>query len=401
MLWTPFVVTTAFPGVSYPGVGFQPQYAGQMPYGVSPAALALLQMPGGLPPQVAAFLAMQGAPMPAHVAAAAGQNPYAARSAMDPRIAMLMGQTPMAAPKQQDWTAAQIGQNIRQTFGAGALPLTTRAEQAFALSEIGLYAALGGAPVKDLVQLLGGNKKEARKLAKSIHLLARRMKQQPQNPEKIARAVAGAHYNMIPFVANNKTEQKLGENLFRNYYGVGHPKDVKFNGQGPLGNAVANQAPGAVGSPGNFRTGNPSQAGQNALKAAISQIGVREATGNNDGVPSQRYMDGRKEPWCANFVSWAFRQAGHPLPGNQRAIASCDVMASEFKKKGKLMPRGAGQPKPGDVIFFGKPGDYTHVGIVEKVANGKVYTVEGNTSNMVARRSYSLNDPYVQSYGIT
>ena len=63
---------------------------------------------------------------------------------------------------------------------------------------------------------------------------------------------------------------------------------------------------------------------------AKTQIGVREATGNNDGVPSERYSNGQKEPWCANFVSWCFRESGNPLPGNQDAIGSCDTMAREL-----------------------------------------------------------------------
>ncbi len=41
----------------------------------------------------------------------------------------------------------------------------------------------------------------------------------------------------------------------------------------------------------------------------------------------------------------------------------------------------------------------THTGIVEKVENGTVYTIEGNTSDQVARRSYSLSDGSILGYG--
>ncbi|MHC4390946.1 MAG: peptidoglycan-binding protein [Planctomycetota bacterium] len=144
----------------------------------------------------------------------------------------------------------------------------------------------------------------------------------------------------------------------------------------------------------------PGEANRNgALQAATSQMGVREASGNNDGVPAQRYSNGRNVPWCANFVSWSFRQAGTPLPGNQVAIGSCDTMMNELKNQGSYFNRGQGTPQPGDVIFFGTPGDSTHVGIVESVTNGKVNTVEGNSGNRVTRRSYDLNASRIMGYG--
>jgi peptidoglycan hydrolase-like protein with peptidoglycan-binding domain len=162
------------------------------------------------------------------------------------------------------------------------------------------------------------------------------------------------------------------------------------------------QTPG-VPAPGTLPPGTGGgQNGEGALSAAISQIGVREASGNNDGVPSERYSNGREVPWCANFVSWSFRQAGTPLPGNQVAIGSCDEMMRNLRSAGQYQERGSGYtPKPGDVIFFGTPGDSTHVGIVERVENGRVYTVEGNTGNRVARRDYALNEARIMGYGTT
>ena len=140
------------------------------------------------------------------------------------------------------------------------------------------------------------------------------------------------------------------------------------------------------------------------LDIVRGQLGVREATGNNDGVPSQRYMSGRKEPWCANFVSWAFRQAGTPLPGNQRALAGVEYMEDQMQGAGKWFARGSQTPKAGDIIFFANRGSSDagpgrHVGMVEKVENGRVYTIEGNTSNMVARRSYPLDLARITGYG--
>ena len=54
----------------------------------------------------------------------------------------------------------------------------------------------------------------------------------------------------------------------------------------------------------------------------------------------------------------------------------------------------------GDQIFFGTSIDNcTHTGLVEKVDASKVYTIEGNTSNKCARRSYALNSAKIVGYG--
>jgi cell wall-associated NlpC family hydrolase len=55
----------------------------------------------------------------------------------------------------------------------------------------------------------------------------------------------------------------------------------------------------------------------------------------------------------------------------------------------------------GDIIFFDweQDGVSDHVGIVEYVEGEVVHTVEGNTSNSVARRSYRLAGPDVIGYG--
>ena len=48
---------------------------------------------------------------------------------------------------------------------------------------------------------------------------------------------------------------------------------------------------------------------------------------------------------------------------------------------------------------WNKDGQVDHVGIVVNVANGRVNTSEGNTSNMVARRSYQFGGIVIVGYG--
>ena len=52
------------------------------------------------------------------------------------------------------------------------------------------------------------------------------------------------------------------------------------------------------------------------------------------------------------------------------------------------------EPAPGMIIFFdwddenGQDGLSDHTGIVEKVENGRVYTIEGNSGDSVRQNSY-------------
>ncbi len=168
-----------------------------------------------------------------------------------------------------------------------------------------------------------------------------------------------------------------------------------------LGGWLDGFGPDAAGGPGGAGAAPPAgstegaPARQAAVNAARSQVGVREATRNNDGLPAQRYANGRAEPWCADFVSWSFRQAGNPLPGNQQAIASCRAMQNELKKSGDYFGKSQ-PPAAGDVVFFGSPP--RHVGIVSRVENGKVHTIEGNSGDRVAERSYSTGDSKISGF---
>lgn len=60
-------------------------------------------------------------------------------------------------------------------------------------------------------------------------------------------------------------------------------------------------------------------------------------------------------------------------------------------------------PKPGDIIFFDwdDNGSANHVGIVEKVENNIVYTIEGNsTDDMCRQKEYSISSKFILGYGI-
>ena len=105
--------------------------------------------------------------------------------------------------------------------------------------------------------------------------------------------------------------------------------------------------------------------------------------------------------WCACFASWCGDQAGLIESSKMPKFSLCDDGIAWFQSKGKWKSRGY-SPAPGTLIFFDWNGDGTsdHVGIVEKTEGSTVYTVEGNSSNAVNQRSYSINNGTIMGYGI-
>lgn len=143
------------------------------------------------------------------------------------------------------------------------------------------------------------------------------------------------------------------------------------------------------------------------LDIARKQLGVKEETGNNDGEPSRRYAGGRKEPWCAHFVAWLYRNVNSGIPGDiiptekqHNPLASVTFMEQVFKDHDWHYR----EPKPGDVVFFATRGQSDagrgrHCGIVEMVDSKHFSTIEGNLSNSVRRVTHSLDSLRVTGFG--
>lgn len=109
-----------------------------------------------------------------------------------------------------------------------------------------------------------------------------------------------------------------------------------------------------------------------------------------------KVVSGGAYPWCQVFDSWVANQAGIPttvIPKN----ASTGTTYSLLAKQGATFPENA-NGKPGDLAYFtknGKKSGIYHTGIVESIANGKINTIEGNTSDQVKRRSYAVTNKNV------
>jgi hypothetical protein len=120
-------------------------------------------------------------------------------------------------------------------------------------------------------------------------------------------------------------------------------------------------------------------------------------------------LNGPEAYWCHMFISWCAAQSGNA--GIIPRTASCYNGKDWFAERGRFHLRAAYTPRAGDVVYFSTrqyPNGGGHVGIVEKVENGYVYTIEGNTSGAsgvvangggVARKSYPLGYPSIYGYG--
>ena len=106
--------------------------------------------------------------------------------------------------------------------------------------------------------------------------------------------------------------------------------------------------------------------------------------------------------WCAAFVSWCLEQAEAQSAAGG-LFASCTLWVERLQSLGQYSTRASGYtPKAGDLIFFRSSGvtrASDHVGLVRYVKGGRVYTVEGNSSDRVSLRDYKLSDTYIVGYG--
>ncbi|WP_316813864.1 peptidoglycan-binding protein [Pedobacter heparinus] len=124
-----------------------------------------------------------------------------------------------------------------------------------------------------------------------------------------------------------------------------------------------------------------------ALNIARAEVGVREATGLNDGKRVEEYLAAvglpKGHPYCAAFVSWAFKKAGYDQPRtawspvlfpNERVVgySSGDPSSLRFARHdGQGLVFG---------IYFPALKRIAHCGFVSQVKGDWIGTIEANTS---------------------
>lgn len=139
------------------------------------------------------------------------------------------------------------------------------------------------------------------------------------------------------------------------------------------------------------------------VTVALSQVG------NVGGEPYWSwYGFGSRVEWCACFVSWCANECGYIETGVIPKFAGCVNGVQWFKDRGQWID-GSAEPVSGMIIFFDwdnkgssgpQDGQSDHVGIVQKVENGIVYTVEGNSGDSCRVNQYSVGHYEVLGYGV-
>lgn len=139
------------------------------------------------------------------------------------------------------------------------------------------------------------------------------------------------------------------------------------------------------------------EGGDAIVDVALSQLG------NVGGEPYWSWYGFTNHvEWCACFVSWCADQCGYLDSGTYPKFSGCVFGMQWFQQRG-LWLDGSAEPTPGMLIFFDwatQDGVPDHVGIVEKVENGMVYTVEGNSRDMCRQKQYSLGSGVILGYGM-
>lgn len=151
---------------------------------------------------------------------------------------------------------------------------------------------------------------------------------------------------------------------------------------------------------------------------AQSHVGYKEAKGNINmfakyfDTTAWQFFNGKKQgsDWCTDFVHYDIyvvvyaelkdhkktgslvrKMLGEPSDPKKNCGASVHLLWN-YMEAAKCIVK---TPKPGDFIFLNSKG---HIGVVESVDSKKVYTIEGNSSDMVKRHSYLLSNKKISGY---
>lgn len=131
------------------------------------------------------------------------------------------------------------------------------------------------------------------------------------------------------------------------------------------------------------------------VQVALAEEGTTDGSQYWEYVMGSRFVNGSATPWCACFVSWCANECGYIDDGIFPKTASVAVYKSYYSERNLYHEAEGYTPQQGDLIIFGGT---SHIGIVQYSEGGRVITIEGNTSDAVHSRSYSLSSPYITGY---
>ena len=119
------------------------------------------------------------------------------------------------------------------------------------------------------------------------------------------------------------------------------------------------------------------------VQTAIGEIGVREEGGNNRGERIGQYLAStgleQGHPWCAAFTKFVYEECGIPTPGATAWSPSWFPKSKTYWSKGQdhtIIQKA-------DIfgLHYSNLGRIGHVGLIEKIDENWLYTIEGNTGD--------------------
>ncbi len=117
--------------------------------------------------------------------------------------------------------------------------------------------------------------------------------------------------------------------------------------------------------------------GEELLAIAAREIGYHEGAGRRTKYGEWYGLQG--QPWCMEFVQWAYHVCGADLPFK---TASCGELLRWYRKN---QPECiTNKPVRGCVVIFDFKGtacDTDHTGLFESKTADAITTIDGNTSN--------------------
>ena len=131
---------------------------------------------------------------------------------------------------------------------------------------------------------------------------------------------------------------------------------------------------------------------EQALKAAISQLGVAETKGKpNQGPEVNQYLKSvglnPGYAWCMAFVYWCYNKAAEQMGVKNPLIRTAGVMNHWNKAKPEFKRV---IPMAGDIFIMDYGKGLGHTGFVKSVSEKTIETIEGNTNDEGSREGYEV-----------
>ena len=168
--------------------------------------------------------------------------------------------------------------------------------------------------------------------------------------------------------------------------------------------AIAYRVSGGAFSENSVSTTNFPTISANLSKTRQNILSIAQHEYENPQSP-ETYITGNWEPWCADFVSYIYKEAGYPFSnpnsGSWR-IPGIYTLRDYFIATERWHPFGSYTPEPGDVVIYDGGIFGGHTNLVISVAGNEITTLGGNEGDKINLMRFNFQDPKygIQGFGV-